>query len=79
MLDQLDQVEDLNQIGYIGRNSVTYKDGKRVTSRGWHVMFKCMYGTFLDYCLNLRQKYSEEVIQGAYEKLGGQASTQAVH
>ncbi|KAJ5293607.1 hypothetical protein PENANT_c002G06541 [Penicillium antarcticum] len=73
LLDQLDLLEDLNQIGYIGRNSVTYKDGKRVTSRGWHVMFERMHGTFLDYCLNLRQKYLEEVIQGAYEKLGGQA------
>lgn len=73
LLDQLDLLEDLNQIGYIGRNSVTYKDGKRVTSRGWHVMFERMNGTFLNYCLNIRQKYSEAVIQGAYEKLGGQA------
>ena len=73
MLDQLDLLEDLNQIGYIGRNSVTYKDGKRVTSRGWHAMFERMNGTFLDYCLNIRQKYSEEVIHSAYGKLGGQA------
>ncbi|KAH8432779.1 uncharacterized protein LDX57_010406 [Aspergillus melleus] len=72
MLDQLDLLEELNQIGYIGRNSVTYKDGKRVTSRGWHVMFERMSGTFLDYCLNIRQKYSEEVIQGAYKRLGGE-------
>ncbi|KAJ5131934.1 FAD binding domain-containing protein [Penicillium atrosanguineum] len=73
MLDQLDLLEDLNQIGYIGRNSVTFKDGKRVTSRGWHVMFERMNGTFLNYCLNIRQKYSEEVILGAYQKIGGQA------
>ncbi|KAI9036905.1 pentachlorophenol 4-monooxygenase [Aspergillus affinis] len=71
MLDQLDLLEELNQIGYIGRTSVTYKDGKRVTSRGWHVMFERMNGTFLDYCLNIQQKYSEEVIQGAYKQLGG--------
>ncbi|CAG7925151.1 unnamed protein product [Penicillium olsonii] len=75
MLDQLDLLEDLNQIGYIGRNSVTYKDGKRVTSRGWHVMFERMHGTFLDYCLNIRQKYSEEVIQSAYQKFGKRAFT----
>ena len=73
MLDQLDLLEDLNQIGYIGRNSVTYKDGKRVTSRGWHVMFERMHGTFLDYCLNLRQKYSEGVIQEAYARVGGRS------
>ncbi|KAL4929565.1 pentachlorophenol 4-monooxygenase [Aspergillus undulatus] len=71
MLDQLDLLEDLNQIGYVGRNSVTYKDGKRVTSRGWHTMFQHMNGTYLDYCLNIRQKYSEEVFRNAYKKLGG--------
>lgn len=73
MLDQLDLLESLNQISYIGRNSVTYKDGKRVTSRGWRVMFERMHGTFLDYCLNLRQKYSEGVIGEAYVGVGGRA------
>lgn len=34
MLDQLDLLDDMNQIGYICRNSVTWKDGKRITSRG---------------------------------------------
>ncbi|KAF9886469.1 hypothetical protein FE257_011376 [Aspergillus nanangensis] len=72
MLDQLELLDDLNQVGYIGRNSVTYKDGKRVTTRGWHVVFQRMHGTFLDYCLSLRQKYSEGLIRAAYEKLGGQ-------
>ena len=73
MLDQLELLDKLNQIGYIGRNSVTYKDGKRVTSRGWHVMFQRMSGTFLDYCLNIRQKYSENVIRDAYLEMGGRA------
>ncbi|KAJ5653998.1 hypothetical protein N7490_001001 [Penicillium lividum] len=71
MLDQLELLDELNQIGYIGRNSVTYKDGKRVASRGWHVMFERMHGTFLDYCLNIRQKFSEVVIREAYTKAGG--------
>ncbi|PYH91258.1 pentachlorophenol 4-monooxygenase [Aspergillus ellipticus CBS 707.79] len=75
MLDQLDLLNDLSQIGYIGRNSVTYKDGKRVTSRGWHVMFERMSGTYLDYCLNIRQKYSEGVIRSAYEGLKGEQYT----
>ncbi|KAL5050245.1 hypothetical protein BDW71DRAFT_203646 [Aspergillus fruticulosus] len=72
MLDQLDLLDDLNQIGYIGRNSVTFKDGKRVTSRGWQKIFEAMHGTYLDYCLNIRQKYSEEVIRKAYQRLGGE-------
>jgi phenol 2-monooxygenase len=53
-----------------GRNSVTLKDGRRVTTRGWHTMFEAMHGTYLDYCLNIRQKYSEEVIRQSYQKLG---------
>ncbi|KAL4734370.1 pentachlorophenol 4-monooxygenase [Aspergillus similis] len=72
MLDQLDLLDELNQIGYAGRNSVTFKDGKRVTSRGWHKMFEAIHGTYLDYCLNIRQKYSEEVIRQSYQKLGGE-------
>ncbi|RAH43301.1 pentachlorophenol 4-monooxygenase [Aspergillus brunneoviolaceus CBS 621.78] len=70
MFDQLGLLDELNQIGYVARNSVTYRKGKRVTSRGWHIMFQRTYGTFLDYCLNIRQKYSEDVIRGAYESLG---------
>ena len=71
MLDQLDLLDDMNQIGFIGRNSVTFKDGQRVTSRGWHSMFRHMHGTYLDYCLNIRQNYSEEIFRNAYRKLGG--------
>ncbi|PYH35216.1 pentachlorophenol 4-monooxygenase [Aspergillus neoniger CBS 115656] len=63
---------DLNQIGYVARDSVTYRDGKRVTARGWEIMYQHMRGTFLDYCLNIRQKYSEEVIRDAYVSLGGE-------
>ncbi|KAL2863089.1 pentachlorophenol 4-monooxygenase [Aspergillus lucknowensis] len=72
MLDQLDLLDVMNQIGFIGRSSVTYKDGERVTSRGWHVLFERMYGTHLDYLLNIRQKYAEEVIRNAYKRLGAE-------
>ncbi|KAL4879772.1 pentachlorophenol 4-monooxygenase [Aspergillus karnatakaensis] len=71
MLDQLDLLDGMNQVGFVGRSSVTFKDGKRVTSRGWHIMFERLSGTYLDYCLNLRQKYSEEVFRNAYKRLGG--------
>ncbi|KAI2857363.1 hypothetical protein CBS115988_5228 [Aspergillus niger] len=63
---------DLNQIGYVARDSVTYRDGKRVSSRGWEIMYQHMRGTFLDYCLNIRQKFSEEVIRDAYVSLRGE-------
>lgn len=73
MLDQLQLLDELNQIGYVARNSITYdKDGQRVTSRGWHLMFERMHGTFLDYCLNIRQKFSENVIRDAFGLMGGE-------
>ncbi|GLI73921.1 hypothetical protein PoHVEF18_002153 [Penicillium ochrochloron] len=71
MLDQLELLDEMNQIGFVARNSVTYKDGKQVTSRGWHVMYERMHGTFLDYCLNIRQKFSETVYRDAYSRIGG--------
>ncbi|PYI07026.1 pentachlorophenol 4-monooxygenase [Aspergillus sclerotiicarbonarius CBS 121057] len=71
MLDQLELLDELNQIGYIARNSVTYKNGQLVTSRGWHIMYQRMHETFMDYILNIRQKYSEDTFRAAYEKLGG--------
>lgn len=71
LLDQLDLLEKLTQIGFIGRSSVTFKDGKRVTTRGWHPMFSMMHGTYFDYLLNIRLKYSEAIMKQAYEDLGG--------
>lgn len=35
-------------------------------------MLDRMDGTFMDYCLNLRQRYSEDVIRQAYSHAGGQ-------
>ncbi|GKZ36532.1 hypothetical protein AbraIFM66950_007650 [Aspergillus brasiliensis] len=72
LLDQLGLLDDLNQIGYVARDSVTYRDGKRVTSRGWEIMYQHMQGTFLNYCLNIRQRYSEGVIRDAYVSFGGE-------
>ncbi|KAF3398265.1 3-hydroxybenzoate 4-monooxygenase [Penicillium rolfsii] len=71
MLDQLELLDEMNQIGFVARNSVTYKDGKQVTSRGWHIMYERMHGTFLDFCLNIRQKFSETVYRDAYSRIGG--------
>jgi phenol 2-monooxygenase len=71
MMEHLELLDTMNQTGYIARNSVTFKDGKRVTSRGWHKIFDRMGGTYLDYCLNIRQKRSEDIFRKAYRKLGG--------
>ena len=72
MLDQIDLLDEMNQIGFTARNSVTFdKTGKRVTSRGWHTIFEKTFGTFQDYLLNIRLKYSEKVFTGAYARLGG--------
>jgi phenol 2-monooxygenase (NADPH) len=71
MLDQLDLLDEINQLGFVARNSVTFdKNGKRVTSRGWHTIFEKTHGTFQDYLLNIRLKYSEGVFTIAYERLG---------
>jgi phenol 2-monooxygenase len=71
MLDQIDLLDEINQIGFVARNSVTFdKNGKRVTSRGWHTIFEKTHGTFQDYLLNIRLKYSEQVFTRAYERLG---------
>lgn len=71
LLDQLDLLEILNQVAVIARGSVNYKDGKRVTSRGWHAMFSQMSETFQNYCINIRITYSEELIAEAYLQQGG--------
>lgn len=71
MMEHLELLDTMNQTGYIARNSVTFKDGKRVTSRGFHKLFDRMSGTYLDYFLNIRQKRSEDIFRMAYRKLGG--------
>ena len=69
MLDQLGLGETLEQIGFIGRSAVTYHDGKRIRGRGWGFISKPL-DTFFDYCLNIRQKYSENVFRDAAKALG---------
>lgn len=72
MLDQLELMDELSQIGFIGRNSVTFKDGEKVVSRGWQIMLDRMQDTFFDFCLNIRQKCSEAVFRASYASLGGE-------
>ena len=70
MLDQLDLADTMNQIGFIGRGSATFKDGKRIHGRGWDFISR-MHDTYFNYCLNIRQKYSENVFRDGFEAAGG--------
>ena len=69
MLDQLDLGEALEQIGFIGRSTVTYHDGKSIRGRGWGFISKPL-DTLFDYCLDIRQRYSENVFRDAAKALG---------
>ena len=71
MIDQLDLSDELNQVGIIGRGSVTFTgEGERVTARSINAIFSQMGRTFLDYVLNIRLKYSEDLIRKAYLRVG---------
>jgi phenol 2-monooxygenase (NADPH) len=74
LLDSYDLLHEMVQSGFIHRGAVAYRQGKRVTSRGWQGMWSA-HGTFCDFALNLRLKYSEEIFQNAYEKNGGIVAT----
>jgi len=75
MLDQLGLLDEMLQVGLVGRASVTYKDGQKVHDRGWDIVLSRMTDTHLDYCLNIRQKYSENIFRSALERHGGKVSS----
>ncbi|EXJ65593.1 uncharacterized protein A1O5_11120 [Cladophialophora psammophila CBS 110553] len=59
-------------MGLVGRNGTNFdSSGKRVAGRGWQQIFSQFHGTFFDYFLNIRLKYSESIIQAAYQQSGG--------
>lgn len=73
LLHQYDLLHPLAQVGLITRSSVNYdRNGNRDSNRGMRHVFESMAGnTFLDYMLNIRLKYSEEIFQREYERIGG--------
>jgi phenol 2-monooxygenase len=73
MLDQLGLLDEMSQVGFIGKASVTYKDGQRVHDRGWDFISR-VTDTYFDYCLNIRQKYSEDIFRSALEQHGGRVN-----
>ena len=72
-LDQLELLDEFLQTGLIARTCVNFtKEGKQVNGRGWQKVVEQVYGeTYLDFTLNIRLKYSEKIIQEAYENIGG--------
>lgn len=73
MLDRLELLDEMAQIGLIGKGSVTYKDGQRIHDRGWDFIGQ-ITDTYFNYCLNIRQKYSEAIFRSALERHGGRVN-----
>lgn len=72
MLEQLDLVDDLLQIGFVVRGQVSYKDGQRIEMTT-HASSN-ISDTFYDCLLLCRQKYTEDVFHRRYmEASGGSA------
>lgn len=69
MMDQLDLLDEMLQVGLVGRGTVTYKDGQQAQGRGWSFFGKGS-ATFFDYLLNIRLKYSEDIFRNRLVKLG---------
>ena len=71
MLDQVDVFDPMAEIAHIARGYVNYNAGKRVVSGSYHSVFNSMHGTFFDYVINIRQKYSEQIFRKSFEEHGG--------
>lgn len=76
MLEQLDLVDDLLQIGFVVRGQVSYKNGQRVEMTT-HASSN-ISDTFYDYLLLCRQKYTEEVFLGRYMEVSGRSAQYGV-
>ena len=73
LLEQLDLLEDLLQIGFVVRGQTHFdKNGERVNDviRYATSNFK---DTFHDYLLLVRQKYTEQAIHQGYQRLAGKS------
>jgi phenol 2-monooxygenase len=73
MLDQIGHLDEMSQVGFIARVHVTFKEGQRVYDSGWDFVYR-MTDTHLDYCLDIRQKYSEDIFRHALEQQSGKVN-----
>ncbi|KAJ5611780.1 hypothetical protein N7528_008885 [Penicillium herquei] len=70
MLDQLDLIEPMLQLGFACRTSVTYKDGERVLpGRVWTFM-ENIQDTSYDFVLVIRQMYTEQILRDKLSSIG---------
>ncbi|KAL4739618.1 FAD binding domain-containing protein [Aspergillus similis] len=70
LLDQLGVVEPMLQLGFACRNSVTYKNGKRIIpGRVWTFMENIKDTTY-DFTLVLRQMYTEAIFREKLQSVG---------
>jgi hypothetical protein len=72
--DQYDLLQKLTQVGFVGTLPVNYnEDGIRDNTNGpMRQVLESAHGhSFLDFMLSLRLKYTEEIIQREYERIGG--------
>ncbi|KAL7915516.1 hypothetical protein GGI35DRAFT_489125 [Trichoderma velutinum] len=67
LLEQFHVAQDVLQIAFIARQGVTFKDGKRITNRGCHIMLPSTSTSFHNYAVNIRQKNIENIIAHKYE------------
>ena len=70
LLDQLGLFTTLAQTAFVCRRSVTFdSQGKRVEGRGWSFL-QDIKGTYLDFAMVIRQKYTEAHLRDELAKLG---------
>ncbi|KAK5111367.1 hypothetical protein LTR62_005207 [Meristemomyces frigidus] len=70
LLDQLDLLDDMLQVGFVGKQAFTYRDGVRQQGRGFDMFTTIAGKTNFDYLLNIRLKYSEDIIRAKLAELG---------
>ncbi|KAF2428049.1 hypothetical protein EJ08DRAFT_719749 [Tothia fuscella] len=75
MLDQLDLLGEMNQIGLSAQDIVAWNDRKAVAGHDWHYMFHQLGETYFKYLLNVRQKFSMDVFRRRYERIHGLVQT----
>jgi len=70
LLDQLGLFTTLMQTAFVCRRSVTFdSQGRRVDGRGWSFL-QDIKGTYLDFAMVIRQKYTEAHLRDELAKLG---------
>ena len=70
LLDQLGLFTTLMQTAFVCRRSVTFDSkGRKVDGRGWSFL-QDIKGTYLDFAMVIRQKYTEQHLRDALASLG---------